>query len=341
VRLGAASRECALAAALAARARHGSPDAVRFLLTLDFDVSAAPVLEAALQFPAFPYFADLQRHPRFRPAPADVRAALPAAVRAGNPDALAQLLALAGADLGPCGGEPLLCCAVRFENAAALKTIAALPTFDAVEQRADEALALAIQSDFAPGVRSLAPLVGVNGLLPRMPPIAVDDRTALRQRMRPLAAAAFLHADSALAELLAMENVDVNVRTPDGAPVLFAVLADRSLLRALCRNPALDVNARDALGNTVLHRILAGPRQAGQGEVLRIVCERGADRALVNGAGQTAWQLATAGRGRALEPADVSAWIGLAVGAASTGGAEWDSVAFPARRHTAPARWDG
>lgn len=270
-------------------------------------------------------------------------AALFAAVRAGCD--LGRLLALPGADIAQSdGGESLLCCAVRFENAAAAAAIAALPEFDAAQQRADEALALAIQADFAAGVRLLAPLVDINGKLPRMPPITVDgepaEETALAKRMHPLAAAALLGARAALAELLAVDGVDVNARTPDGAPVLFAVLGDRELLGAVCRMPGLDVNARDARGNTVLHRIVGGALMSGQGEALRIVCAQGADRKARNGAGRSPWEIAKAGRAGAAEPEETDAWIGLAVGAVSTSRDEWDSVATPARRGTAPAFWD-
>jgi hypothetical protein len=213
------------------------------------------------------------------------------------------------------------------------------PDFNPTEQNVQRAFACAIQHDFAPGVSELAPFVDVNAPLPRCPstqpphsdPDNSDDEDgppmvpAIEANMRPLVAAVTFGFQHVVLALLGLNQIDVNVRAPDGKPVLFYTLWNHQILQAICAKPTLDVNARDLAGNTVLH-ILSGrvrfdqlcctssnglgrttwtPGQNGSNDLARafhLLLDIGADPNCVNKEGKTPW-------GNASTPEEIEQWI--------------------------------
>jgi hypothetical protein len=197
----------------------------------------------------------------------------------------------------------------------------------------------AVAGDFGAGIAALAPFVDINR--PRLLKAALAHRLhcvrssptgnqsrSIGSSVAPLVAAVTCHRIEAALALLAIPGIEPNARMTDGRPLLFEAIMDGRLMRALFEHPAIDINAMDWAGNTILHTICAmistqrddsswndinniGPVQ------LRLALGRGADRTLLNAEGKTAWEVAI-GKCDSLnhrgEPADHSEWIHAVIG---------------------------
>jgi ankyrin repeat protein len=351
-----------IAGALIRALQIGGVDVIRFLCTLDFDINVivrgrlnhrwamhpvistkplSAVLVAAIDSDA-QFLPFVIGHPRFDPTHPHATRALFAEIKITNLLGF-QALITAGVSLRVRNksNDSVLCYACFRHDLNIMRYIIDHRDFDPADQDVWRALAYAIQTAFAPGVAGLARFVDINRPLPRCPvaespepehdPEHDQDHhavlPAIGPNMRPLVAAVLVGIPDVVFALLDVEAIDVNVRAPDGKPVLFYALAKPQILDALCRRTDLDLNARDLAGNTVLHILCAknlwsmSPFGMGLWGALNIpgqttsqiigqfrtLCEK-ADRKAVNLQGKTPWQVIP-WQTVVPEPEEIEPWI--------------------------------
>jgi ankyrin repeat protein len=326
---------------------NGQESIWQFLCTLDFDINKA--IRIDFHQPAPPGIAPIRKvnpltaavdhrdvacvyrilgHSRFDAAKSDVSSALFSVIDSGDFQLFQLLLRILHNDVSGRNenNQSILTAICQNAQLEMLQFLLELPTFDLRREDLRAAVTAAVFSDFRAAIPILAVIPGVNLNDSLLGWQDGDSPTWHTQgvTMPPLVAALTSKQFLMFRELMRIGDVDLNVRTKDGRPLLFS-LVDGSgpsegmeLLTDFIETGRVDVNATDLLGNTVLHWSVAAHkqgfafhsvRQSARPTCWRLLLRHGVDRTLKNAAGMTPWELAFA-NGETLpeEPDDADEW---------------------------------
>jgi hypothetical protein len=133
--------------------------------------------------------------------------------------------------------------------------------FDPSENELRDALSAAIRSDFYEiiPIFTASPKFSINCQIPRCNPIGLEDGgliendpdlrlPGIHRRMNSLAAVVLLDMPRILGAMLQLDDIDFNVKTPDGEPVLWGAAKRGRVSREVIASERFDLKNRDRYG---------------------------------------------------------------------------------------------